>query len=327
MLEKLIYANLGYESNSFKNILKLQNQLKEYNPKIDILEINKEIKEEKANIIKESELSETEVNKFFEENEILSTTSNNGLNAVIFRNKTTNEIEISVGGTDDVYDVINNAALVTTGYPFSQGIELNNFIKEAEENGLIKPNDKINLYGHSLGKAIIETTLITYYANDSSKLEQINQLNYFNGVSISRNNNFLINLNGLQDQNISTIQNLYNKENLVNDIIVDSGFDVVPNSILTGLLSRTLITDDIRIGVGFDSENVRLNYNYHFLSTAYKILKADNFVLNNNLSETDKQNLYNIYNVNFNNGTDIEKFENLLLLYPVEPPFPKGGDS
>lgn len=317
MLEELIYANLGYESNSFKVILEAEVKIKNNKNKEEIETLINLIKKEKENIIKESGLSKTEVDKFFNENEILSVSSNeNGLNAVIFRNKKTNEIEISVGGTADSYDYINDAALLTTGYPFSQGIELSNFIQDAELNGLIKPTDKINFYGHSLGKAIIETTLITYYANDTSKLEQINQLSYFNGASISRNNKFLINHNGLQDQNMSIIQNLYNKENLVNDIIVDSGFDVVPNSILTGFLSRTLITDDIRIGVGFDSENVRLNYNYHFLSTAYKILKADDFVLNNNLSETDKQNLYNIYNVNFNNGTDIERFENLLLLYP-----------
>ena len=133
MLEKLIYANLGYESNSINIILEANKKLENLNLEVnkDLKDIEKSIEKEantikaaKANIIKESELSETEVNKFFEENEILSTSSNNGLNAVIFRNKTTNKIEISVGGTEDAYDYINNVSLIITGYPFSQGIEL-----------------------------------------------------------------------------------------------------------------------------------------------------------------------------------------------------------
>jgi hypothetical protein len=342
MLEKLVYANLGYESYSFGIILNEGNEIKKLElnkenllkkinlskEELEILEIIDSlisekkilIRNEKENIIKKSVLSKTEVDKFFNENEILSVSSNeNGLNAVIFRNKETNEIEISVGGTEDYKDYLNNAALLSTGYPIFQGIDLTNLIMNAELNNLILPTDKINFYGHSLAKSIIETTLITYYANNTSKLEQINELNYFNGVSISRNNNIFINLDGLQDQNISIIQDFYNKENIVNDIIVNTGFDVVPNSVLTGLFSRTLITEDIRIGVGFNEEKPKLDYTNHFLSVAYKILKVDDFVFENNLSEEDKQNLYNIYNINFKNketlGTEIENFEKFLTSY------------
>ena len=96
MLEKINYAVLGYEGDLIEKIRILNyNQLDDLK-KTEEEVYNKKLKEIYIDLIKESRLSETEVNKFFEENEILSTSSNNGLNAVIFRNKKTNEIEISV---------------------------------------------------------------------------------------------------------------------------------------------------------------------------------------------------------------------------------------
>lgn len=312
-----LVASLGYENVLIKKI-------KDYKEKIISLENDKNTKWNTLTDIQQTDLlqqinnnsnyinqtytqisqysgmSTNEIKTFFEENDIISTSKDgDSFNATIFRNKITNEIEITVGGTEGTLDLVEDAGIVLSGYSLTQSNKLNNLIQQEEESGSIKSTDKINFYGHSLGKGIIETTLMSYYGKEEnqSKLEQINQLNYVNGVSVSKNTLIGLAPSDKQEETFNKIQNtIYDVPSKVLDVVVDTGFDMVPNAGLTGLWKKTLIAnEETRIGQGFDNEGIYINMDKHSVKIGYRIYEADELVKENNLSEKDKLNLYNIF--------------------------------